>query len=105
MKSLESYIIEKMVYTKNTVNNKVKNNWWRGVEDVKFIYVPNGDSKLKYEKYVCYEHDIETSMLTYMRELNADGENWGDPHNDEDFNEFCQQHTDSIYQDIEDMAI
>lgn len=105
MKSLENYIIEKMVYTKATANNKIENNWWRGVEGVKFIYVLYGDSKLKYKNYVCYEHDIETSMLTYMKELNDNGENWGDPHNDDDFNEFCQQHADSIYQDIEDMAI
>lgn len=63
------------------------------------------DPELKYKNYICNYWDIEDSMVQYMKERIADGEDWGDPSNDDDFCRFCRAHANEIKEDIIEFSI
>ena len=85
--------------------NKNRQHLWCGVPEVYHIY--NGDwatPEVEYNGCRCSEWDIQDSMTEYMKELIADGEDWGDPSNDKDFCRFCQAHAEEVQQDIIDFS-
>lgn len=78
---------------------------WCGIPGVHHIY--NGDwndPQVSYKGHICNEWDLQESMAMYMRDLNAEGEDWGDPENHNDFVKFCQAHADSVKQDIMELS-
>lgn len=78
---------------------------WCGIPGVHHIW--NGewnDPQVSYKGYICNEWDLQDSMAMYMRDLNAEGEDWGDPENHNDFVKFCQAHADSVKQDIMELS-
>lgn len=106
---LES-LIEKYGTTgvKSAINklNEKRQRLWCGVPEVYHIY--NGDwetPEVEYNGRRCSEWDIQDSMTEYMKELIADGEDWGDPSNDNDFCRFCQAHAEEVQQDIIEFSI
>lgn len=109
----DKILLEKLIakYTKNGVTtainrlNENRKRLWCGVPEVYHIY--NGDwetPEVEYDGCRCSEWDIQDSMTEYMKELIADGEDWGDPSNDKDFCRFCQAHAEQVQQDIIDFS-
>lgn len=109
----DKILLEKLItkYTKNGVTtainklNESRKRLWCGVPEVYHIY--NGDwetPEVEYDGCRCSEWDIQDSMAEYMKELIADGEDWGDPSNDKDFCRFCQAHAEQVQQDIIDFS-
>lgn len=102
-------LLESLVrkYGKNGVRNAInkineeKRSLWCGVPEVYHIY--HGEwatPEVEYDGCRCSEWDIQDSMLQYMKERIADGEDWGNPHNDDDFCNFCQAHAAEVQEDI-----
>lgn len=78
---------------------------WLGIRGVYHIW--NGswsDPEVEYKGHICNEWDLQDSMYTYMKERIADGEDWGDPDNDDDFANFCRKHADMVKSDIIDFS-
>lgn len=78
---------------------------WMGIRGVYHIW--NGswsDPEVEYKGHRCNEWDLQESMYTYMKERIADGEDWGDPDNDNDFANFCRKHADMVKSDIIDFS-
>ena len=78
---------------------------WMGIRGVYHIW--NGswsDPEVEYKGHRCNEWDLQESMYTYMKERIADGEDWGDPNNDNDFANFCRKHADMVKSDIIDFS-
>ena len=76
---------------------------------IRGVYLINhgewSDPELRYKNYICNYWDIEDSMFQYMKERIADGEDWGDPNNDDDFCRFCRAHANEIKEDIIEFSI
>lgn len=84
--------------------NESSERYWLGIKGVKLIWHGEwSDSELEYDGKRCYLYDVEEGMYSYMKERIADGEEWGDPDNDEDFRDFCRAHADSVKSDIIDL--
>lgn len=80
-------------------------NYWCGIRGVYQIWHGQwADPEVRYKNYICNEWDLQESMYIYMKERIADGEDWGDPDNDEDFMNFCRKHADMVKSDIIDFS-
>lgn len=85
--------------------NESEDRFWCGVPDVIYRYYGDwNDPEVEYNGYICKEWDIQDSMYQFMKERIADGEEWGDPENTDDFCKFCQAHADQVQQDIMEFA-
>lgn len=82
-----------------------KREYWLGIRGIYMIWHGEwADPELKYKNHICNYYDIEDSMFQFMKERIADGEDWGDPNNDNDFADFCRAHADYIKSDIIDFS-
>jgi hypothetical protein len=82
-----------------------KREYWLGIRGIYMIWHGQwADPELKYKNHICNYYDIEDSMFQFMKERIADGEDWGDPNNDNDFADFCRAHADYIKSDIIDFS-
>lgn len=87
------------------MKRNIKRPLWLGIRGVYHIW--NGswsDPEVEYKGHICNEWDLQDSMYTYMKERIADGEDWGDPDNDDDFANFCRKHADMVKSDIIDFS-
>lgn len=101
---LNKYGVKKITNVINKIN-EAKRSLWCGIPDVYMIWHGQwADPEVEYNGYRCSEWDIQDSMFQYMKEKIADGENWGDPNNDDDFCKFCKAHAASVKQDIIEFA-
>lgn len=90
----------------NPYNNINESNerYWLGIKDVRMIWHGEwSDPELEYDGKRCNLYDVEEGMYSYMKERIADGEDWGNPDNEEDFRNFCRAHADSVKSDIIDL--
>lgn len=80
-------------------------NYWCGIRGVYQIWHGQwADPEVKYKNYICNEWDLQESMYITMKDRIADGEDWGDPDNDNDFMNFCKQNADLVKQDIIELS-
>lgn len=81
--------------------NESEKSLFCGIPEVYLHYYGEwSDPELEYDDCVCNYWDIENSMINYMEECIKDGEDWGDPSNDDDFCKFCQAHAAEVKNDI-----
>ena len=84
--------------------NESNERYWLGIKGVKMIWHGEwNDPELEYDGKRCNLYDVEDGMYSYMKERIADGEDWGNPENEEDFRNFCRAHADSVKGDIIDL--
>lgn len=80
-------------------------NYWCGIRGVYQIWHGQwADPEVRYKNYICNEWDLQESMYITMKDRIADGEDWGDPDNDNDFMNFCKQNADLVKQDIIELS-
>lgn len=80
-------------------------NYWCGIRGVYQIWHGQwADPEVRYKNYICNEWDLQESMYIAMKDRIADGEDWGDPDNDNDFMNFCKQNADLVKQDIIELS-
>ena len=85
--------------------NESNERYWLGIKGVKMIWHGEwSDPELEYDGKRCNLYDVEDGMYSYMKERIADGEDWGNPDNEEDFRNFCRAHADSVKSDIIDLC-
>lgn len=79
--------------------------YWCGIRGVYQIWHGQwADPEVRYKNYICNEWDLQESMYITMKDRIADGEDWGDPDNDNDFMNFCKQNADLVKQDIMELS-
>lgn len=79
--------------------------YWCGIRGVYQIWHGQwADPEVRYRNYICNEWDLQESMYISMKDRIADGEDWGDPDNDEDFMNFCKANADLVKQDIIELS-
>lgn len=79
--------------------------YWCGIRGVYQIWHGQwADPEVRYKNYICNEWDLQESMYISMKDRIADGEDWGDPDNDEDFMNFCKANADLVKQDIIELS-
>lgn len=83
----------------------MNNRYWCGIRGVYQIWHGQwADPEVKYKNYVCNEWDLQESMYITMKDRIEDGEDWGDPDNDDDFINFCRKNADLVKQDIIELS-
>lgn len=75
-----------------------------GIKDVYYIsYGELKNPEIKYKNFVCDYFEFEDSLYSTMEELIYDGEDWGDPDEEEDFINFAKENEQLVKDIIEDL--
>ena len=91
-------------YGNNKLNEAAKSLWF-GIPDIYMIYYGEwSDPEIEYDGCVANYWEVENAMYDFMKECIADGEDWGDADNDDDFAKFCKEHVADIKMYITEMS-